>query len=53
MERKFMKSGNGWALFVPLTILKLLKINPEKDRVEFIVENDVLKVKKLKKEDRQ
>lgn len=46
-----MKSGNGWGLFIPSAILKLLKINPEIDRVEFIVENDVLKIKKVKKED--
>ena len=48
MERKLSRSGNGWALFVPSTILKLLKINPEKDRVEYQIENDVLKITKVK-----
>ena len=48
MNRKFFKSGNGWALFVSKTILELLKIDPEKDFVEFQVENDVLKITKVK-----
>ncbi len=50
MERKLMKSGNGWALFINNTILQLLKINPETDKIECIVENDVLKIKKVKPE---
>ncbi len=51
MERKLIRSGNGWALFINSTILKLLKIDPEKDKVEYIVENDVLKIKKAQTED--
>lgn len=46
MERKLFKSGGGWALFVNSTILKLLKINPEEDKVEYEIENNVLKIKK-------
>ena len=49
MERKFFKSGNGWALFVPKTILELLKINPQIDKIEMQVENEVLKIKKINK----
>ncbi len=48
MERKLFKSGNGWGLFINSTILKLLKINPETDMVEYQVENDVLKITKAK-----
>lgn len=51
MERKLFKSGGGWGLFINSTILKLLKINPETDKVEYIVENDVLKIKKVKSSD--
>lgn len=47
MERKFFKSGNGWAFFLPKPVLELLKINPEKDKVEMQIENDVLKIKKI------
>ncbi len=50
MEKKLYKAGNGWGLFIPSTILKLLKINPETDVVEYVVENDVLKIKKVKPE---
>ncbi len=51
MERKLYRSGNGWGLFINSTILKLLKINPETDKVEYIVENDVLKIRKAKTEE--
>lgn len=50
MERKLFRSGGGWALFINTTILKLLKINPETDMVEYQVENDVLKIMKVKKD---
>ena len=33
---------------MPQTILQLLKVNPETDKVECIMENDVLEIKKLK-----
>ena len=46
VERKLSRSGNGWSLFIPKTIIELLKIDPETDHVEFIVENDVLKIKR-------
>ena len=46
MERKLIRSGNGWALFINSTFLELLKVNPETDKVEFIMENDTLKIKK-------
>ena len=38
MERKLIRSGNGWALFINSTFLELLKVNPETDKVEFIME---------------
>ena len=50
MKRKFFKSGNGWALFVPKTVIELLKIDPEKDKIEMQIENEVLKIKKYKEE---
>lgn len=48
MERKLFRAGNGWGLFMPSTILKLLEINPEKDLVKYQIENDVLKITKAK-----
>lgn len=46
MERKLIRAGNGWSLFLNSTILKLLKVNPETDRVEYVMENNTLKIKK-------
>lgn len=50
MERKFMRSGNGWSLFIPKVIIELLKIDPENDSIEMEIENEVLKIKKTKKD---
>ncbi len=49
MERKLFRAGNGWSLFLPKVIIELLKIDPEKDTVEMQIENDILKVKKVSK----
>ena len=46
VKRKLSRSGNGWSLFMPKTIIELLNINPETDSIEMSVENDVLKIKK-------
>ncbi len=50
-----MRVGNGYSLFIPSTILKLLKIDPETDLVEYQIENDVLKItrSKNKRNDKQ
>jgi antitoxin component of MazEF toxin-antitoxin module len=53
MIRKLFKSGNGWAIFIPKTILELLKVNPETDLLEIQIENDVLKIKKVKDKNKQ
>ncbi len=50
MKRKLSKSGNGWSLFMPKTIIELLDINPEEDQVEIEVEGKTLKVKRAQKE---
>ncbi len=46
MERKLFRSGGGWALFINSTLLKLMKVNPETDTVEYIMENETLKIRK-------
>lgn len=51
MERKLMRNGNGWALSVNSTILKLLKIYPQKDLVEYTIVNDKLIITKKKIEE--
>lgn len=46
LDRKLMRNGNGWALFINSTILSLLDINPEQDMVKYTVENDKLIITK-------
>jgi antitoxin component of MazEF toxin-antitoxin module len=46
MKKKLSRSGSGWALFMPKTLLELLDINPENDMVKIEVENNVIKITK-------
>ena len=50
MIRRFQRSGNCWAIFLPKPLLELLKVDPENDQVELEFEGDVLKIKKHKEE---
>lgn len=50
MIRKIVQIGNSWGVILPHFILELLKVNPVLDRLEFEIENDVLKIRKYKKE---
>ena len=52
MKKKFTKTGNSWAMLIPKTIFQLLKVDPETDEVELEFEDDVLKVKKCKEENK-
>ena len=46
-----MRNGNGWALSINSTILKLLKIDPTKDKVEYTIVNDKLIITKKQNEE--
>ena len=46
MKKKLSRSGSGWALFMPKTLLELIDVDPEKDMLEVKVENDVVKITK-------
>lgn len=46
MKKKLSRSGSGWALFMPKTLLELIEVNPEKDLLEIKVENNVIKITK-------
>ena len=48
MDRKLIRSGSGWCLYVNNTIIDLLKINPNTDRVEYTVDHDKLIITKSK-----
>ncbi len=49
MAKNLRQIGGSWGIIIPLAILKLLKVNPTVDDVELTVENDVLKITKIKK----
>lgn len=51
MIRKIIQIGNSWGVILPLTLLKLLKINPVNDKLEFSIEHDCILIKKAKAED--
>lgn len=44
--KKFTKRGGGYSLFMSQTILELININPEVDKVEIEVDDKILKIKK-------
>lgn len=44
MKEKLSRSGSGWALFMPKTLLELIDFDPEKDYPEVKVENDTAKI---------
>ncbi|MBS6603872.1 MAG: hypothetical protein KH301_08985 [Brachyspira sp.] len=44
MKKKLSRSGSGWALFMPKTLLELIDVNPESDYLEVKVENNTVKI---------
>ena len=46
MKKKLSRSGSGWALFMPKTLLELIDVNPETDYLEVKVENNIVKITK-------
>ncbi len=46
MKKKLSRSGSGWALFMPKTLLELIDVDPEADYLEVKVENDTVKITK-------
>ena len=46
MRKKLSRSGSGWALFMPKTLLELVEVNPEIDMLEVKVDNNTIKITK-------
>lgn len=46
MRKKLSRSGSGWALFMPKTLLELIDVNPETDFLKIQVENNIIKITK-------
>ena len=49
--KKLSRSGSGWALFMPKTILELIDVNQEKDILKIQVENNTIKITKAEEEE--
>lgn len=47
MKRKFIPVGNSWGMIFTKTMLEMLDINPEKDKVEIEYDKKTLTIKKL------
>ncbi len=52
MKKKLSRSGSGWALFMPKTLLELIDVNPETDKLEVKVENNVIKITKAEEDEK-
>ncbi len=52
MKKKLSRSGSGWALFMPKTLLELIDVNPEADKLEVKVENNVIKITKAEDDEK-
>lgn len=48
-DRKLIRNGNGWALCINSTILKLLDVEPNINMVKYTVENNKLIISKSDK----
>lgn len=51
--KKLSRSGSGWALFMPKTILELIDVNQEKDMLKIQVGNNTIKITKAKEEEEE
>ena len=48
MKRKFIPVGNSWAILFTKTMLEILDVNPENEKVEIEFEEKTLKMQKEK-----
>jgi len=46
MDRKLIINGNGWALCINSTILKLLDVDPQTNKVRYSINNNKLIISK-------
>lgn len=46
LVRKFSKKNSSWSFYLPNSIIDLLEINPETDKIDIEVDENILIVKK-------
>lgn len=49
MLKKLTQIGTSWGVIIPKATLEFLKINPIIDKIEFIVTEDEIKIRKAKR----
>lgn len=52
IEKKFFKSGNSWCISIPTSVLKIIGINPEEDKVQLSLQNNDILMKPIKKNEK-
>lgn len=50
--KNITKFGNSWGVIIPPAILKLLSINPVTDQVILDVQDNEIRIKKIKKDEK-
>ena len=45
--KKLTQIGNSWGVILPKPILDVVHINPILDKIELIIENDEIRIKKV------
>ncbi len=48
IEKKFIRNGNSWCISIPTSVLKILEIDPEEDKVQLTLQNNDILIKKIK-----
>jgi len=46
IEKKFVKLGRSWGLIIPPVLLQLLKIDPEKEKVNISINGEKIIIEK-------
>lgn len=52
IEKRLRNIGNSWGIILPKLILDGLGINPVLDKVELYIENDEIRIRKIKKSEK-
>ena len=50
ISKKLRNIGNSWGIILPTAILEGLGINPILDEVELYIENNEIRIRKVKKD---
>lgn len=49
MVKKLVRIGSSWGFIIPKETIDFLEINPEKDKFQFIINENGIDIRKIKK----